>query len=100
MRFHDAILKLYSNNTNEILYVLRNSFHFSELSEDSNFISLHTGFYFYSHKKKLFELLYCIDNNNFYYQLTNSELLPLGAQMQIENVLYGRRRFVKKYIIY
>ena len=98
MKFHEAIIKLYSNNLTEIIEVLNRSFHFDNLPQDKNQIGVHTGFFFYSHKKNLFELIYCIETEKFYYQFTNSELLPLGAQMQVDDVMYARSRFVKRRI--
>lgn len=95
MKFHEAIIKLYSKNLIEILEVLNKSIHFDNLPQDKNQIGVHTGFFFYSHKKNLFELIYCIETENFYYQFTNSELLPLGAQMQVDDVMFARSRFVK-----
>lgn len=91
MLFKDAINKLYSNSEFDVLNLLNNSIHISELIcnwpdvKNNEFFGMHTGGYFYNHKNRLFEIIYDLSQKKCIYQAKRENVkYPIGLLMKYD----------------
>lgn len=79
MELYEVLNKLYSQNDDLILSVINTALHASVECYPRMGRCIHTGFFCRTHKNTLLGFIYCIDDQQLYYQHNN--IIPLGTYM-------------------